>query len=129
MDNFDTKQIAKKLKNNQSLKILNFSRNQIGDKGSKAFAKALNSNKTLVMLDLSKNQIRDQGVFDWHQTLNLNEQLELNLNYNEIELERVKTLARLVEKNPNLENLSLGKNQIGDEGLIVISGALEGNDV
>jgi len=64
--------IAKVLKGNDSLKVLNLSFNQIGNVGVIALARALEDNHILQILDLRRNQIGSQGLEAFRKALNGN---------------------------------------------------------
>lgn len=68
----DVMHLARALKTNRTLRVLNISTNIIGDKGAAALAAALLHNRTLVKIDLSCNFITDKGLLHLAKAVNAN---------------------------------------------------------
>jgi Ran GTPase-activating protein (RanGAP) involved in mRNA processing and transport len=142
----------------RNLESLNLRENNIGDKGAKAIGKALEGNETLKELDVSANAFGENGAsallphakiigasLGWKgvnsekwdisgKKLSDGDMLliepllrtmpnlkDLRLSRNNIGDEGCRTIAPALRTMPNLKTLYLYNNNIGDEGLAVLS--------
>ncbi|CAF1489347.1 unnamed protein product [Didymodactylos carnosus] len=94
----DVQELAEMLKFNKALRELRMERNQITDRGVKMLADVLsNHNSTLVLLALSYNKITDDGAAEFSEMLKVNK---------------------------TFEELQIGDNQIGDQGMKMLCDVL-----
>jgi Ran GTPase-activating protein (RanGAP) involved in mRNA processing and transport len=122
--------IADVLKNNTTVEELNVSNNKIGEGGTIAIAEVLEANKTLKSLVLKSNNIGVKGLERISEALRINKTLtKLDVSFNNVEdtkdvvsflghtslkslelsvkkIEDVKAIAKLLENNTNLLELS-----------------------
>jgi NLR family CARD domain-containing protein 3 len=145
--------LAKALKSNQSLKILQLSHNRIGTGGAGALAEALKLNNCLEELYIAGNYIGihgiahfdgigkniqavdlvgdfkgDLGVLGISNAIKINSTLKvIDLEENSIGNSDVKLLAQSLKDNSTLEFINLSKNLIGSEGGKAIGKALINN--
>ena len=106
--------------------ILNLWGNRFTYESIYILSNILNGNQTLIELDLSYNRLSDEGVKIISKVLSLNTCVlkELDLSSNGLTDESAEYLANMLRKNDKLEGLILNKNEIHNEGLILIANAL-----
>ena len=87
---------------------------------------ALNNNTKLHTLHLHGNRLLDEGIYSLVQTLMSNNQTLRKLGLNSIGLTDVgaEDLGAMLQKNQTLTHLYLQGNDIGDRGILYLSGAL-----
>ncbi|UJR32891.1 hypothetical protein I4U23_020352 [Adineta vaga] len=101
--------------------------NKITCIGAAMLAEALTSNNILTQLSLSVNHIDDDGVYALVKTLSIKNQTltGLYLGYNRITDNGAKSLAQMLQINTSLTYLHLSGNNISNEGVRVLSYAIE----
>lgn len=120
-------EIARALKMNCTLEILNLKCNGIGDEGVIELAHALEVNSTLRKLDLGCNQISDKGVIELAYTLKVNNTLQcLNLDFNDFSYGVIE-LANALKINNSLRELYLSNTQIKNDYVIKVVDILQDN--
>ena len=120
--------LAKALENNQMLQVLNLTWNQIGSAGAQALAKALENNQMLQVLNLTWNQIGSAGAQALAKALENNQTLQmLNLTWNQIRSAGSQALAKALKNNQTLQVLSLARNQIDNEGAQALAQVIDIN--
>ena len=145
--------LARALAVNRSLLELNISFNKIGDNGIAHIATVLQKNTTLRTLDISSCSISDEGTESLARALAVNKSLqELNIGFNEIGDNGIAHIAivlktnttmrmldisgcsisdegaeSLVAANKSLQELNIGFNEIGNNGIAHIATALKTN--
>ncbi|MDP5110348.1 MAG: hypothetical protein NWP47_03060 [Rickettsiaceae bacterium] len=114
----DLSESAEALKNNRSLKKIDFSANNLGDEGAKILSTILEiGNINLAELILINCEIKDEGVRYLASALKKNDTLEsLFLESNEIKDQGAEYLATMLETNNALVMLYLNNNQITNIG-------------
>ena len=119
--------MAKMLKANHTLKVLDLSKNKIGNEGLRFLAEALCSKENLQYLYLSDNQlgrINDPSATESLQsTFQFKEDLFHICSYDI----GMQNLAILLEKNQTLQGLDLSKNELSTTNIQLLLGALEHN--
>ncbi|XP_042612070.1 ribonuclease inhibitor-like [Cyprinus carpio] len=137
----------------QNLRVLDLSRNQIGDSGVTEISSLLRNSQTLQILSLKNNCITEGGCHVLAAALNSNPSnlTELDLSENKLGNTGMKIILALFENgqcrleklklncisvtdegcaalasafNSNLRELDLSRNQIGDSGVTEISSVL-----
>ncbi|XP_078381248.1 NACHT, LRR and PYD domains-containing protein 3-like [Oculina patagonica] len=120
--------LAGALRKNASLRELNLFGNNIGDVGATGLAGALDENSSLTWLDLSANKIGDDGTTGLARALQENTSLTvLVLSHNKIGDDGAYSLADALKKNTSLTWLNLSRNNIGDDGVTRVARALNEN--
>eukprot|EP00667_Euglena_gracilis_P001964 EG_transcript_1961 len=123
-----TKMVAKALKTNDAVQKIILRWNNISPEGVKALVEALQSNTTLRELDLSKNAVQLEGVIALAAALRTNSTLQkLNLRDTDIGQESAKRIAEALQTNTTLQEVDLGDNNIGVNGARALRDALEQN--
>lgn len=91
------------LKDNQNIKILDLSNNNIGNKGVKNITKLLESNEAITEINLSDNNIGTKGLNNLCSALSYNKSvLYLDIRRNPIPWGANKILLALLYKNPKI---------------------------
>ncbi|KAF9201931.1 hypothetical protein BGZ59_002435, partial [Podila verticillata] len=120
--------LAKTLRANSTLTILNLQSNSIGANGAQALAEALKTNSTLTTLNLDNNLIGDNGAQALAEVLKTNSTLTtLNLDNNRIGDNGAQALAEALKTNSTLTTLNLQENKIWYKGLLAFSEAFKSN--
>jgi Ran GTPase-activating protein (RanGAP) involved in mRNA processing and transport len=106
--------------------ILNLWGNQFTYQSISILANILNGNQTLKELDLSYNHLSDKGVEIISKVLSLNNCVlkEIDLSSNGITDKGAEYLSNMLRKNQKLKFLILNKNDITNNGLILLSNSL-----
>ncbi len=113
------------LAKNRSLKDLVFYCSNVGDYGLKALAPSLAENKDLLTLSFYGCNIGDEGAKALGTSLAHNRSLiVLNLSQNNIGDEGLAALSSFVTSNRKLKGLHLSNNNIGDQGVEALVSAL-----
>ena len=115
----DVAEIAAGLAHNTSLETLELSENNIGIKGGIALFDALKNNTSIRKLKLSANHL-------WNMTNNQTLK-ELDLSKNNLGDEDAAKIAAGLAHNTSLETLDLSENNIGIKGGIALFDALKSN--
>jgi len=110
------RQVAYALGGNRALTSLDVSRNDIGDGGKSAIGDALLSSSTSRLQFLTCNE--------WSIEVGTS---SLGLADKRLNAADAKLLAGVIKFNRSLKSANLAENDIGDEGAIAISAALESN--
>ncbi|XP_072132691.1 uncharacterized protein [Mobula birostris] len=112
------------------LQKLDLTRVELTDSGAEDLAFALSTNRSLRELDLSKNTLGDSGVKFLSEALRDPEcKLQsLGLICNNLTAACSEDLASVVGANPSLLELKLGINELGDEGVKLLTAALKKQD-
>ena len=117
--------LAGALTQNKSLKIVNLSRNNIGQEGAKNIAEALKYNASITTLELDRNPIGDDGITKLAESLWINKKLrKLNVVSCQIGDIGAKAIAEAFTENKTLRHLEIWKNNIGDEGVVLLAESL-----
>ena len=128
LGNEGVKRLAEALKDNTTLKEINFRYHGIEGDGVKALASALENNTTLKRIDLRGNPIGDEGAKALASALEKNTALEeISLHGCAIESAGAKDLASAIEGSKSLKSLDLHSNAIGDIGVKALASALNHN--
>jgi len=106
--------------------ILNLWGNEFTHESISILANILNGNRTLTELDLSHNRLSDKGIEIISEVLSLNTCAlkEIDLSSNGITDQGAEYIANMLRKNRKLKALILNKNEITDNGLILLAHAL-----
>eukprot|EP00960_Hanusia_phi_P033800 750648-Hanusia_phi.AAC.4 len=116
--------LAREIRYNSSLKILDLSSNSISDQGASALSAVLIANKTLESLDVASNGISQHGIACLAAGLKHNSSIKsLELSFNGFGDAGVFCLADALRKNSTLEYLGLGFNGILESGASAVSQA------
>ena len=109
--------LVENLQENECLRILNLTKNEIGDEGAMVLSELLAVNNTLTEINLEGTQISDQGVSFMMRALRLNKNLQLesiSLLDNNIGDEGTFAIGEFLETNPNLKTLKVSCRIIDD---------------
>ncbi len=108
--------VAKALTSQRSIKIIDFTQNNIRDSGAKALANALSENPELE-IDLSHNKISAAGAVAYVKAAISSGKTEINLSYNKLSNGGAKAVSEELRQNSNkVEKLILKGNEIGSMG-------------
>jgi hypothetical protein len=111
------KLLSNGLKNNYTLKSLNLSCNEIQDEGLGYLVKALKGKTTFKEFSsLYKNGITNDGVIHIAELLENSNITKVELKYNDIGKDGIKTLTPYIQNSKYLTHLSLYSNKIIEEG-------------
>jgi len=125
----DVKHLANALQHNKKLKRVFLRNNLARVKGAKALANSLKVNRRLEQLNLSANEITDEGAIAIAKSLEENNVLrKLFLRENRLSNAVAVAFANALTKNVALEFLDLEANKIQDAGAIALSEAMLVND-
>src|SRR3989338_9077126 len=145
LDETNSEEIEKFIKENIGLSTLDFSRNNLEQKCISSILNGIRENKKIINLFLSRTHLGKQGLADVSSFLKSNDTLiELGLNANDISDEDFKNLAKSLEKNKitdksaeaiekllienkTLLELNFEKNQLTDAGAKIILRGLKQN--
>jgi len=105
--------IIRGLAKNKTIKLLNLSKNQIGNHGAKEIAKLLRTNMTLAALHINDNEISHMGIIEICSALYRHQHQE-KANFSSI--------------NTTLETLNLERNQFSSKCIVAISAMLTHNN-
>lgn len=126
--------LTKSLEENTSLTKLNFSKNNICEKGLTYFASIIAKNKTITNLDLSLNNncsftgSKPSGLDAIGLSLKDNKTLvNLNLSYINLRTAGTEKIVKGLKDNSSITNLNLSTNFIWDEGAEYIKDLLSQN--
>ncbi len=123
----DMEIIVKEAIINKQCNFLSLQSNKITSIGASILAESLNNNTTLETLYLRDNYISDDGVESLVHILTSHPNVvkTLVLQKNKITDKGAKYLAQMLEVNQTLTWLYLGENEISNEGVRMISKAIE----
>ncbi|XP_074540786.1 dynein regulatory complex subunit 5 [Halichoeres trimaculatus] len=124
MTDRDCESLAKALASCKNLKLLRLHKSHIDDKKCRLLVKHLLNHPSLRELDFSYNQIGDRGARALAKLLNQSELETLNMRVNNIRDHGAKAIAHALSKNSTLLSLNLRLNRVGDEGGQAIGKAL-----
>ena len=100
------------------LKVLNFSRNKIENKGCIAIAELIKEKKTLNRIKISDNEILFEGISDFLSSIKNNEKIYwLDIN-NNISSNKNKNLPEIIGSLSNIIHLNLSDLTIDDKDII-----------
>ncbi|XP_044763709.1 ran GTPase-activating protein 1 [Coccinella septempunctata] len=110
--------LSEAFNNNKSLKILNLNDNTIGPKGAEALATALPNLQNLKEINFGDCLLKTKGATVLAKALkDKHENLEqLTLGFNEIRKEGGIAVVEALGNKPKLKNVILDGNQFGDDG-------------
>ncbi|KAK7907627.1 hypothetical protein WMY93_016239 [Mugilogobius chulae] len=123
----DCETLAQAVKSCKTLKVLHLSLSNINDTQCRLLVKHLLDHPSLTELDFSFNQIGDRGARAIGKLLNRSKLKTLRLYCNKIQDHGAKAIAHALSTNSTLEELNLGVNRVGDEGGQAIVEALKYN--
>ncbi|GFQ90634.1 ran GTPase-activating protein 1 [Trichonephila clavata] len=112
------KAISDAFKSNPNLKVINLEDNSLTEEGAQCIAECLPSLKKLEMLNLGDCLVRTGGAMALSAILE-NECPEIrniNLGFNEIDVEGGEAIVEAMEYKNNLETLILNGNNFGEDG-------------
>ncbi|GFS44264.1 ran GTPase-activating protein 1 [Trichonephila inaurata madagascariensis] len=112
------KAISNAFKSNPNLKVINLEDNSLTEEGAQCISECLPSLKKLEMLNLGDCLVRTGGAMALSAILE-NECPEIrniNLGFNEIDVEGGEAIVEAMEHKKNLEILILNGNNFGEEG-------------
>ena len=106
--------IISMLKSNKVIKSINLSKCELTSNEAEMLADGLSANTSVTTLNLSRNDLYTQGwiyLFDWlcNNSLKLS---HIDLSYNHIEDEAIKSLSKTLEVNTYLQRISLYSNML-----------------
>jgi len=117
--------LARELRYNSSLKLLDLSSNSIGDQGASALSAVLIANTTLESLDVASNGISKRGLDCLAMGLRHNKSLKsLELSFNGFGDGACQTLCEALDQNSSLQYLGLGFNGIMCPGALSLTRGL-----
>lgn len=125
--------LTKSLEKNTNLTKINFSKNNICEKGFTYLAGVVAKNRTITSLDLSLNNngfigSKPSGLDDLGLSLQNNHSLStLNLSYNSLRKSGTEKIVKGLKYNSSIKDLNLSANIIGDEGAECIKNLLSTN--
>ena len=122
--------IALALKTNKTLQIFSFTNSsKFSNESTEVLARGLRNNRYLRILDLSYNAIEDDGAEQLAQMLTVNQTLhELYLTKNRIRNQGAQQLASVLEQsNTTLQRLSLDYNPLADGCVTSLIAMLKNN--
>jgi hypothetical protein len=114
---------------NTHLRVLKLSNQQLGDLGVAYVAKSMKSNRTIEVLDLSGNSLTSKGVeclvdaLLWSQPSKTTLR-QLDMSHNLIDFAGCGHIARLITNADSITSLLLNNNLLNDVGLTTIANAL-----
>ncbi|CAG9322205.1 unnamed protein product [Blepharisma stoltei] len=112
----------------RSLEYLDLSNNLIKTQGAIIFAPVLKSLKNLKILDLSYNEIKTAGLLGILNNFEENKEIQaIKLKGNCLNFEAGDHVKTLMEKFEYLNDLDLSQNQLGVEGIRLISAHISEN--
>eukprot|EP00002_Diphylleia_rotans_P007527 TRINITY_DN1710_c0_g1_i1.p1 TRINITY_DN1710_c0_g1~~TRINITY_DN1710_c0_g1_i1.p1 ORF type:complete len:1111 (-),score=241.08 TRINITY_DN1710_c0_g1_i1:224-3556(-) len=121
------------LKNNNSLRVVDISRNGLGAKSADLIGRFLREHPTVSRADFAGNFIGDAGVQAIVEVLQSDEKgrprffPELLLSGNNIGNVGAISISKLIEANPSIEKIVLRENYISDEGCVALAKSLQSN--
>ena len=133
VDLVNLKTLTKSLEKNTNLTKINFSKNNICEKGFTYLAGVVAKNRTITSLDLSLNNngfisSKKSGLDDLGLSLQNNHSLStLNLSYNSLRKSGTEKIVKGLKYNSSIKDLNLSANIIGDEGAECIKNLLSTN--
>lgn len=109
---------------------LNLWGNRFTYKSMSILANILNGNEILEELDLSHNQLTDHGIQIISDVLSLNNCSikEIDFSSNNITDKGMEYISNMIRKNKRLKSLLLNKNDITNDGLILLGNALNNDN-
>ena len=120
--------MARALKINQSLVVLNLSATELDDSAAVALSDSLMYNATLTDLNISNNLVTELGCCALADSLQYNPIVRcLNLAGNRIKDEGAVALGHALQRNHTIASLDLSSCWIGEEGCITLADALAGS--
>lgn len=129
LDSVSFSHVAKAISKNQSLETLDCNRNKIGDEAIEDLAKALILNFSIKTLILSYNEITGSGAkVLFLNSFNSNYQLkEISLKKNNIGDEGATAIAEHISRKTCLIKINILENNVGDEGAEKLIEAVQKN--
>ncbi|KAJ4454186.1 putative TKL/IRAK protein kinase [Paratrimastix pyriformis] len=121
--------IAKAIKLNTSLKVLELQANGLGPSAVIALADALRSNHSIRALNFNENEIGDEGCAVISRLLLENATITtVGLASNSIFAPGAVALSEALLRSTSMIGLDLGRNQVGNQGAIAIANAIRHNE-
>ena len=115
------------LKLNLSMATLILCNNSISDAGALSISNLLLTNCTLTSINLSDNLISDIGAIHIAECLKKNNLIELDLEINQVGDQGLKVLSKALRYNNSLDLLNLSFNNISNTGVNHLSKAMKTN--
>ena len=112
--------IAKALRDNSTLKVFDISNNDINIKAANSIADSLANKYKLEQLFLNGNALQTEGIIRIINKLQSTSLKVFNISQNNIRSIAASSIANLLVKNTELEELLLGDNILQTEGIIKI---------
>ncbi len=125
--------LIESLEKNTSLTKINFSKNNICERGLTYFASIIAKNRTITSLDLSLNNngfisSKESPLDGFEVSLQSNKTLiALNLSYNRLRKAGTEKIVKGLKYNFSIKDLNLSVNIIGDEGAECIKDLISKN--
>lgn len=111
------------------LQSLDLSKNQMGKEGGKVLEVIIPKLKKLNSLDLAFCKLGVSGAASIFKIINQTSLANLNLFSNNIDVDGVRALAKVLKDNKSLQCLDLGYNRIKDEGLKQLGSSITGSSI
>ncbi len=107
------------LSQNETLKALKVSENELKSEGA---IPIINSSTKLESLSLAKNFLKSDVGKPLSKLLKHSKYIKvLNIEFNELMVQGIKSLSQGIIKNSSLESLNVKGNIIGDQGMILLA--------
>lgn len=120
--------LMENLKQNQTLKLLDFSHIHINDEGASALAEVLKMNTTLTDLKFSTMECNPQGWFVFMKALESNQFLTiLSLSYTNIQEDGCRLLGHVLTVNKTMTTLRLENNSLDAKATQFLGDGLKTN--
>ncbi|CAF1551336.1 unnamed protein product [Didymodactylos carnosus] len=125
----DGSMIINSLKENQLLRVLDISKNKIGDAGALALAELLNILNSLMEVNMIGNEITSKAGSEIGKILKTNRTLiNIDLTYNKIDDDGILIFADLLKITIILKIFNLSRNCFTDKSAIALIAALKENN-
>jgi len=123
----ELRMVLDSLKVNTDLKILDLSKNKLGEEGALVVRNKLGPNRSVEELDLGYNEIGDVGMLAMSELLMTGNLKRINLYGNNFGYKGAAIISAVLKYHTSLSVLDIGENNIGDEGAIALSEGLKVN--
>ncbi|KAJ5075433.1 rni-like superfamily protein [Anaeramoeba ignava] len=117
--------ISKAVEKNKSIKKLNISHNNFGEKGANDIKKIIENNKEIIELNIGFNSFETKSIEIICEGLKQNSTLKkIDFSYNSIDDEGIKCISETLKINQNLTSINLKGNSMKEMGLKYLSECL-----
>ncbi|HSW87216.1 MAG TPA: hypothetical protein VLG49_06955 [Rhabdochlamydiaceae bacterium] len=111
----------------RTVKELDLSFAGIDDQGAKILSEALKMHRYINKVNLSHNRISNSGAEYLADAMQVNPRFQVDLRFNAIGPKGGEAIVRSSVKNPQIKEIDLSHNDLGDEGAAGIANALKQN--